>query len=300
MAIFHLSAKTISRSQGRSATAAAAYRAGEKIKDLRTGEEHDYRKKQGVKSTAIFAPYGAPEWAKNRASLWNEAEAAEKRKDAQVAREVVVALPEELDEEAREGLLHSFVLNSFVRRGMVADCAIHAPNAKGDQRNHHAHILLATREISSEGFGKKNREWNSKELLQQWRKEWAEETNLYLKLAQKSARVTHQSFKAQGLPFEAQTHEGHAVTSMRRRGVVTEVGSENDRRQAQNARILNLIDQKTAVFTDKLKGREQEILQEERARERARERRRIEYLKEQERARAREARRRSQDQGMSR
>ena len=108
MAIYHLSVKTISRSAGRSATAAAAYRAGVEIADERTGEVHDYRRKGGVESADIVLPDGAPEWATNRGALWNAAEKAEKRKDACVAREYEVALPAELSPAERRRLAPAF------------------------------------------------------------------------------------------------------------------------------------------------------------------------------------------------
>ena len=102
MAIFHLQINTVSRSAGRSATAAAAYRAGEKIVDERTGEIHDYTRKGGVEASALFAPAGSPEWAADRAQLWNSAEGAENRKNSTVAREFVIALPAELSAGERQ------------------------------------------------------------------------------------------------------------------------------------------------------------------------------------------------------
>ena len=108
VAIFHLSVKTISRSAGRSSTAAAAYRAGVEITDERTGEIHDYRRKAGVESAELFLPDGAPEWATDRAKLWNAAEQSEKRKNSTVAREFEVALPSELSADQRRKLAHDF------------------------------------------------------------------------------------------------------------------------------------------------------------------------------------------------
>lgn len=166
MAIYHFSAQTINRSAGRSATAAAAYRAGEQITDERQGLEHDYTNKGGVLHTEIMTPPNAPAWASDRASLWNAVECAEKRKDAQVAREIVVALPHELNEVQRIELLRGFVKEHFIDLGMIADVAFHAPDKKGDMRNFHAHVMLTMRDISPDGFSdKKNRTWNDKELL---------------------------------------------------------------------------------------------------------------------------------------
>ena len=136
MAIFHLSVKTISRSAGRSATAAAAYRAGVKISDERTGVMHDYTRKGGVESADLVLPAGAPEWAADRGLLWNAAEQAETRKNSTVAREFEIALPEEVSAADRQRLAHELAREIVERHGCAADVAIHAPGADGDQRNH--------------------------------------------------------------------------------------------------------------------------------------------------------------------
>ena len=158
MAIYHFDASVISRSKGRSSTAASAYRAAERVVDRRTGEVHDYTRKHGVEHTEILAPAHAPDWARDRSALWNAVEQIERRKDAQVSREVRVALPSELSVEQNRDLVRGFVQEQFVARGMVADIALHAPGREGDQRNHHAHILLTTREIGPEGCVAKNRD----------------------------------------------------------------------------------------------------------------------------------------------
>ena len=158
MAIYHLSVKTVSRSAGRSATAAAAYRSGVEITDLRTGEIHDYTRKGGVESADLVLPVGAPEWASNRAELWNAAEQAETRKNSTVAREFEIALPSELSPDERKRLAIDFAREIVERHGCAADVAIHAPGKEGDNRNHHAHILCSTRRLLPEGFGEKTRE----------------------------------------------------------------------------------------------------------------------------------------------
>lgn len=132
MAIYHFSAKMISRSTGRSAVAAAAYRTAERIEDHRQGLEHDYSNRTGVLSSEILVPEGTPDSMKDRATLWNAVEAAERRKDAQLAREVTVALPHELDDAQRGELVRSFVQTAFVDRGMIADVALHAPGKEGE------------------------------------------------------------------------------------------------------------------------------------------------------------------------
>ena len=197
MAIYHLRATMISRSAGRSATAAAAYRSAERIADHRTGLSFDYRARSGVEHVEILAPERSPEWVRDRAALWNAVERAETRKNSQVAREIRVALPAELDRNERIALVRDFCQRSFVDRGMVADIALHAPGREGDERNHHAHILLTTREIGPEGFGAKNRDWNAKEFLEDWREAWARDSNHALERCGHEVRIDHRTLEAQ-------------------------------------------------------------------------------------------------------
>lgn len=187
----------ISRSQGRSATAASAYRVAERIEDRRTGLVFDYAKRGGVDHTEILAPDHAPDWVSDRSELWNRVEEAETRKNSQVAREVRVALPAELTHAQRVELVREFAQAQFVDRGMVADIALHAPGREGDDRNHHAHILLTTREIGPEGFTTKNRDWNKVELLEGWREAWARDSNAALERAGIEDRVDHRTLIAQ-------------------------------------------------------------------------------------------------------
>lgn len=197
MAIYHLRATIISRSAGRSATASAAYRSAERIEDHRTGLSFDYRARSGVDHVEILAPDHAPEWAQDRSALWNAVEVAETRKNSQVAREIRVALPAELTHAQRLDLVRSFCQREFVDRGMVADIALHAPGREGDERNHHAHILLTTREIAAEGFTTKNRDWNAVEVLEGWREAWAKDSNAALEQAGLEARIDHRTLIAQ-------------------------------------------------------------------------------------------------------
>ena len=209
MAIYHLRATMISRSQGRSATAASAYRVAERIVDRRTGLVFDYAARGGVDHTEILAPDHAPDWVRDRSELWNRVEEAETRKNSQVAREVRVALPAELTHAQRLELVREFVRSQFVDRGMVADIALHAPGRIGDERNHHAHILLTTREVDAEGsvsdggsvprggFTTKNRDWNKVEVLEGWREAWARDSNAALERAGIEDRVDHRTLVAQ-------------------------------------------------------------------------------------------------------
>ena len=209
MAIYHLRATMISRSQGRSATAAIAYRVAERIEDRRTGLTFDYAARGGVDHTEILAPDHAPDWVRDRSELWNRVEESETRKNSQVAREVRVALPAELTHAQRLELVREFVRSQFVDRGMVADIALHAPGRIGDERNHHAHILLTTREVDAEGsvsdggsvprggFTTKNRDWNKVEVLEGWREAWARDSNAALERAGIEDRVDHRTLVAQ-------------------------------------------------------------------------------------------------------
>ena len=197
MAIYHLRATMISRSQGRSATAAAAYRVAERIEDRRTGLTFDYAARGGVDHTEILAPDHAPDWVRDRSELWNRVEESETRKNSQVAREVRVALPAELTHAQRVELVRDFAQEQFVGSGMIADIALHAPGRDGDDRNHHAHILLTTREIGPEGFTTKNRDWNKVEVLEGWREAWARDANTALERAGIEDRVDHRTLEAQ-------------------------------------------------------------------------------------------------------
>lgn len=244
MAIYHLSAKMINRSDGRSATAAAAYRAGCEIVDCRTGEVHNYTAKKGVKWSEIILPKTAPERLKDRSVLWNEVEAVEKRKDAQLAREIEIALPVEMSFNDHKELVNAFVRWNFVRHGMIADIAIHYPD-KGTEENPHAHIMLTTREITLDGFGKKNRDWNSKEQLEQWRSEWARYANIFLKNVGSDGRIDHRSLQAQGIDREPTIKMGAAATQMERRGVQTDRGDLN--------RLIHIANEKRLKLTEEIK-----------------------------------------------
>ena len=201
MANYHLSVKKITRSSGRSAVAAAAYRSAELIYCEREGRTHDYTRKSGVEYLTIITPENAPQWAQDRASLWNHAEAAEKRKNAATAREWEIALPAELNAEDRQDLALRFASDLVDRYGVVADVAIHAPHRDGDQRNHHAHILTTTRRIAEDGFTVKTRELDDRKLGSQniidMRAQWAEMQNQALERSGATDRVDHRSLEAQ-------------------------------------------------------------------------------------------------------
>ena len=195
-AIFHLSVKSISRGKGRSATAASAYRSGEKIKCKREDKVHDYTIKGGIEDTGLEFPEDV-EWIQTREQLWNAAEGAEVRRNAQVAREYEVAIPHQLSAEARKELVQGFAGWLVERYHVAADWAIHAPNREGDQRNWHAHIMTTTREIGPEGFGAKTRildvRQTSRVEVTAVREAWAVLSNRALRQEGHEARVDHRS-----------------------------------------------------------------------------------------------------------
>ena len=238
MAIYHLSVKTISRSAGRSATAAAAYRCGVAITDERTGEIHDYRRKGGVESATLILPTDAPTWAADRGALWNAAEQAETRKNSTVAREFEIALPSELSPDARQRLAHDFARELVARHGCAADVAIHAPGKDGDNRNHHAQILLTTRRLGLDGFGEKTRELDSAKtgaaIVKEWRERFAQLQNERLRESGHTAQVDHRSHAERGALAEPTQHLGPTATAIERRtGERSRKGQQHDRTAAE-------------------------------------------------------------------
>ncbi|NOU23380.1 MAG: MobA/MobL family protein [Methyloglobulus sp.] len=219
MPSYHLSVKTISRSAGRSATAAAAYRAGVEIADQRTGEVHDYTRKGGVEYIKLVLPENAPSWSVDREALWNAAEQAETRKNSTVAREFEVALPSELSDTERQRLALDFAQEIVARHGCAADVAIHAPGKGGDHRNHHAHILCSTRKLTKEGFGAKTRELDDRTSgeVVRWRERFAELQNQRFQDNGIDAKVDHRSLQDQGIDREPTRHLGVAATGYERR-----------------------------------------------------------------------------------
>ncbi|MGN6690054.1 MAG: Ti-type conjugative transfer relaxase TraA [Sphingopyxis sp.] len=210
MAIYHFSAKIISRGAGRSAVAAAAYRAAERLQDERLGRSHDFSNKTGVVHSEVMLPEGAPERLADRGALWNEVEAAEKRKDAQLAREVEFAIPREMTKEQGIALARDFVQREFVDRGMIADVNVHWDIGADGEAKPHAHIMLSLRSIEGDGFGAKARDWNAAALLQHWRGAWADHVNERCAALGIDARIDHRSYAAQGVALEPQHKIGAA------------------------------------------------------------------------------------------
>ncbi len=215
MANIHLDIKSIKRSAGQRATAAAAYRAGERIRDERTGKLHNFSRRTDVTHTEIFLPAQLGEapmqWARDRARLWNTAESAEKRRDARVAREFQVALPSELSPPQRLALARGFAQEMADRYGIGVDLAVHDPKAGGDPRNFHAHLLATTREITPWGLGDKaGLDMHAVQRARQGlsdhseeytavRERWAAHMNEAFREANIDERVDHRTLAALGI-----------------------------------------------------------------------------------------------------
>ncbi len=248
--MFHLSVKPISRSAGRSATAAAAYRAGAEIVDLRTGEVHDYTRKGDVEHSEILVPSGSPAWAEDRVALWNAAEAAEKRKDARVARDYEVAIPKELTRAQGIELVRDFSADLVDRYGVAVDFNVHRDHLRrwdGSEKgwqSYHAHILTSTRKLGREGFGDKaDPELSDAKRKQRGlgdgaseiarvRERWEVAANRHLEQANQAQRIDCRSLKDQGIEREPTVHLGPYATGLERRGIKSELGDVNRRIEA--------------------------------------------------------------------
>ena len=271
MSIFHCSVKIIGRSGGRSACSAAAYRSGEKIIDEETGITHDYTRKGGIAYSEILLCKHAPSEYADRGELWNAVEAVEKQGNAQLAREIEVALPSELSREEQIATVHDYVARNFVEKGMCADWSLH------DKRdgNPHAHIMLTTRPIKENGewdakkrtkykldeagnripildkrgkqkIGSRGRklwervdepttDWNSKERMEEWRKAWADECNKRLAPAQ---RIDHRSYERQGVEKIPTVHEGYSARKIEQEGGISDLCERNREINRLNEMIL--------------------------------------------------------------
>ena len=257
MAIYHFSAKVVSRANGSSAVASAAYRSASELHDDRLNRDHDFSNKAGVIHSEVMLPEGAPERLNDRTTLWNEVEAGEKRKDAQLAREVEFSIPREMNEKQGVKLARDFVQKQFVDRGMVADLNVHWDKAKDGSPKPHAHVMLAMRDVGPEGFGAKNRDWNSTELLKDWREAWSAHVNLALAELGLEGRIDHRSYEAQGIELEPQHKIGPAASRRPEQGLEAEriedharIARENgDKIIASPSIALDAITRQQATFT---------------------------------------------------
>jgi len=270
MAIYHLSIKIISRGKGKSVVAAAAYRSGEKITNEYDGVTHDYTRKSGIVHTEILLPENAPTEYKNcqsgslRAILWNAVEKVEKNKNAQLAREIELALPKELSEAKNRSIVRAYVKKNFVDKGMCADICIHDKK----DGNPHAHIMLTMRPFNEGGtwgakskkeyilddYGEKIRlnsgefktrkicanDWNEQTKAEQWRSAWAESVNSALEQNNIDEKIDHRSYERQGINQIPTIHLGVAASQMEKRGIKTDRGNINREIEITNQQLRQL------------------------------------------------------------
>jgi hypothetical protein len=248
---YHCSIKPISRSAGRSAVAAAAYRLGERLHDESLDQTHDYTRRSGVVATFALAPEGSPDWALDPEALWNAAEAAENRRNSQVAREYELALPSAVSAEARETIARDFAQHLVDRYGVAVTGAIHEPSRHGDDRNFHAHILTTTRSMEADGLAKKTRILDDRKTgpqeVRHLRQYACDLINDALERAGVEERVDARSFEARGIDREATEHLGPTASEMERRGEETERGSRNRDIKAGNEKLDELVSDLAAV-----------------------------------------------------
>ncbi|HEL0024390.1 MobQ family relaxase [Streptococcus equi subsp. zooepidemicus] len=277
MAIYHLCIKIISRGKGKSAVAASAYRSGEKIKNEYDGIVHDFTRKGGIAHIEILLPQNAPQEFSDRGALWNSVEKIEKSKNSQLAREIEIALPKELDREKQIELVREYVKENFVKVGMCADIALHD---KGDG-NPHAHILLTMRPLNEDTtWGAKSKkeyildengekvklkngnyktrkintvDWNEQDKAEHWRKAWADITNKYLEENNIQEKVDHRSYQRQGIEQIPTIHLGVSATQMEKKGIATDRGNINREIKHQNM-ILREISRRIKALLNWIRG----------------------------------------------
>ena len=282
MAIYHCSIKIISRGKGKSAVAAAAYRSGETLTNHYDGVTHDFTRKSGIVHTEILLPPHAPPDFADRSILWNSVEKIEKAKNSQLAREIEIALPVELDREQQIQLVREYVKANFVSVGMCADFAIHDKQ----DGNPHAHIMLTMRPLEQSGeWGTKSKKeylldkdgqriklkngtfksckvdtvnWNSQEKAEVWRQAWADIANRYLAAQDRPERIDHRSYKRQGIEQIPTVHMGVAATQMERRGIATDKGNQNREIREQN-RLLKEVKRRIAALTAWIKEKTSQV-----------------------------------------
>jgi Ti-type conjugative transfer relaxase TraA len=259
MAIYHFSAKVISRASGSSALASAAYRSASRLYDQRLDRHHDFTSKSGVVHSEVMTPNGAPEELRERERLWNAVEEAEKRKDAQLAREVEFAIPREMDQAQGIELARDFVQREFVARGMIADLNVHWDISADGAPKPHAHVMLTMRSVDEQGFGAKVRDWNRTEVLEHWREAWGVHVNERLVELGIDARIDHRSLEDQGIALEPQHKIGRAARSRGENGLEAdrldehrEIARENGERIIRDPAIaLDAITRQQATFTNR-------------------------------------------------
>jgi Ti-type conjugative transfer relaxase TraA len=258
MAIYHLHVKVIGRKSGSSVVASAAYRSASRLRDDRLERSHDFSAKRGVVHSEVLLPEHAPEAWTDRERLWNDVEAFEVRKDAQLAREVEFALPREMTQAQGIELAREFAQAEFVDQGMIADLNVHWDMAEDGTPKPHAHVMLTMRAVDENGFGPKVREWNRTEMVERWRERWAELANERLAKLDIDARIDHRSLQAQGIALEPQSQigapahriEGDGIEAADRAEMHREIARGNGERIIANpALALDAITHQQSTFT---------------------------------------------------
>ena len=257
MSLYHFSVKQVSRGKGQMVVGSAAYISGQKLHNDYYERIHDYTKKKGVIYDEIMLPDYVPDRFSDRQTLWNEVEFAEKGKRAQLAYSFNIALQNELTMEENVELAREFCWKQFVSRGMIVDMAVHEGESSDPEiaDNPHFHVLVPIRPMNPDGtWGKKQRReykldedgnrirdengkyifsavsttgWNSPELLEEWRKQWADKVNAAFKEKCLAARIDHRSYEKQGIELIPTIHEGYEVRAMEKKGIRTVVGDLN-------------------------------------------------------------------------
>jgi len=268
MATYHFSARVIKRSQNKSTVAAAAYRAGESYYDEREGKRWDYVGKS-VSHSEILTPDHTGDWAKDREELWNTVQNKERQwKNGQLARDIEIALPRELSLEENTKLIRTFAQENFVDKGMIADINIHEEQASDGEMNPHAHIMLTMKPIDEETgelMGAKNRDWNKKELLNEWRENWAISVNEAYEQHGITETVDHRSLVDQGLEREPEIHVGFQAHDIEQKQGYSERFARNEEIKERN-RLAALAENAKELFLEQyrkavawVRGEEKEL-----------------------------------------
>ncbi|MEL6579117.1 MAG: MobQ family relaxase [Cyanobacteria bacterium J06621_12] len=249
VALYSCSISNIKRSDGRSSVAKAAYNSRSLLLDERTANQYNYSQKSDLGFSEIITPENAPFWTSDRQQLWSKNELANKRRDARVAKEILVALPRELDKSQQQKLIRSFVANNLTTLGVVADVNAH----ELDQSDHsdwnpHVHILISTQHLVDGEFGSKITELNKKDFVTKIREAWAEQTNLALSAAGEVERVDHRSNQARGIERTPQIHLGHKAWAMKQKGIATERGDRFSEIEERNQEIDTITAQVRAAI----------------------------------------------------
>ncbi|MST57701.1 MobQ family relaxase [Waltera intestinalis] len=268
MALYHFHVSRVLRSRGQSSVEAAAYRAGERLEDHYYGKIADYTAKGGVICAEIMAPDYVPESFHNREYLWNAVEEVEKHPKAQLAYSFDIALQNEFTIEENIAIARQFVMENLVAKGMIVDMAVHDPDKGEGIPNPHIHVMCPVRPMREDGtWGEKQKreylfdvdgnpildekgkqkfnavpttDWNRPEVLEQWRKAWADLVNEEFRKRGIKEQIDYRSYAEQGIDLIPQVHEGPHVRNMEAKGIVTEKGNLNRWIKEVNKGILML------------------------------------------------------------